>query len=161
LPVAVEKCTGIEPQSWKDGRTMESIRTDGTLREDASLLAVPEDFVRVHRANEILHDPGLLIVGQFRAEIDVPRRLRNLDDELRSPVNVPTFVRSPATSFRQDEEQSIRLRLALPAQDRRRIVEHLNPRSFLGVIVESDNHSNPGHSMQHTDMFWHVNNSIN
>src|SRR5271157_650357 len=160
LTVAREKCLRIEPQSRKGGRTIQPIAADWSLHQHALFLAKPEDFVRVHRVYDILQDPGLLIVGQLRPEVDVPGRLGDLDDEFWSTVDEPALVPRPTAAFGQDAEQPVRLRLALPAQDRRGVVHDLHSGAFLGVIGEPHDHRNLGYAVRQADRTGHIDDSI-
>ena len=43
----------------------------------------PEDLVRLDGADDVFQHPSPLIVLQLRSQVDVPGRLRDLDDQLR------------------------------------------------------------------------------
>ena len=65
-----------------------------------------------------------------------------------------------AAKFGQDPKHRVGLRLALPAQDGRGVVENLHTGGVLGVIVQPHDDGGVGDAMRGADRTGHENNSV-
>jgi hypothetical protein len=75
-------------------------------------------------------------------------------------VDEPLLVSRPATAFGQDSEQPIRLRLALPAENRCGVVQNLHSGRLLGVVVEPHDHRHLGYAVGKADRAGQIHDSI-
>ena len=75
-------------------------------------------------------------------------------------MDVAFFIMAPAAAFGEDAEQRIRLRLALPAEDRGGVVQDLDAGRILRVVVEPHDHGDLGTAVGATKRAGHINHSI-
>src|SRR5271166_4054115 len=136
-PVFGKQGFRIEPEAGENLRAIDAV---GTRRQVFIAIVAadePVDLVGVELHNDIFLDPGTLVIGLLRAQVEGAARAGDLNDQLRSAGKIALqVVPDLPPQLGSDVKLTIRLRLPLLIQLDSRSVGAFDPRRLELVIKQ-------------------------
>jgi hypothetical protein len=112
-PIFDKKRIGVEPKAWENLRSIDSVRAGRPLLELIAAAGEPIDRVRVERDDDVLYNPGPLIVGLLRVQVVLTGGASDFDDQLGRTYDVTVVVhRGLATQLTWNPKLTTGLRFA-------------------------------------------------